>query len=157
MRIFFLAAIPLLTAFIGWLMSIKYSESQSFWEKFSFKHEKIKAEIAFSQNSLSEILNGGEKGDGKKDVFSEMAENYLTNSKKIIKPIFLSEDEIRFVEKYLQNLGTTDKDSQLNLLKSMEAEIQKYSMQAETKCKKYRPLFIKLGFLAGLVIFILIV
>lgn len=156
MRVVFLATIPLICAFLGWLISIKFAESKAFWEKFAFRHEKIKAEISFSQNSLSEILESGEK-DGKNDSFSTMANNYFKNGRITPELKFLSEEEIRFIEKYLQNLGTTDKDSQINLLKSMEAEIKKYSDTSDNRYKKYRPLYIKLGFLSGLVIFILVV
>ena len=156
MRIFILATIPLICAFLGWLLSVKFAEAQTFWEKFAYKHEKIKAEISFSQNSLSEILSDGEKND-KKDCFSVIASEYFKSGKITSKLKFLSEEEMRFIEKYLQNLGTTDKDSQINLLKSMEAEIKKYSTLSDDKCKKYRPLYIKLGFLSGLVIFILVI
>nr|MBO4517768.1 hypothetical protein [Clostridia bacterium] len=157
MRIVILGAIPLICAILGWLVSIKFAESQAFWEKFAYKHEKIKSDIAFLQNPLSEILETGFETDGKKDYFSILANDYFKNGKTTQKLKFLSAEETAFIEKYLQNLGTTDKDSQINLLKSMETEIKKYSETSYDKCKKYRPLYIKLGFLAGLVIFILVV
>ena len=122
-----------------------------------YKHEKIKAEIAFLQNPLSEILAADFETDGKKDYFATLAGDYFKNGKITQKLKFLSAEESAFIEKYLQNLGTTDKDSQINLLKSMETEIRKYSETSDEKCRKYRPLYIKLGFLAGLVIFILVV
>ena len=149
--------IPLICAFLGWLISNKFAESQTFWGKFAYKHEKIKAEISFSQNPLSEILYDKKENIEKQDGFSVMLHDCFKNGKITHKLKFLSEEEIRFIEKYFQSLGTTDKDSQINILKSMETEIKKYSEIADEKCKKYRPLYIKLGFLSGLVIFILVV
>ena len=157
MRIFILATIPLICAFLGWLISVKFAEAQAFWEKFAYKHEKIKTEISFSQNSLSEILCEDGDKNGKTDYISAIVSDFFKNGKLTLKLKFLSEDESRFLEKYLQNLGTTDKDSQINLLKSMETEIKKYSELSGDKRKKYRPLYIKLGFLSGLIIFVLVI
>ena len=153
MRTIFLAVIPIITAFLGYLFSVKYGEVKNFWDKFGFWHKKIKTEIAFSQNSLFEIF----EGTGKSDVFSDYATEYVLGKGEPNKPTYLSDEEIGFVDKYLKNLGTTDKDSQLNLLNSMEFELQNFMQIAEKKNKIYRPLFVKLGFLSGLIIFILLV
>ena len=75
----------------------------------------------------------------------------------LVKLKFLSDEESEFLNKYLQNLGRTDKDSQLNLLNSFEPELEKFIHSADNKSKTYRPLCVKLGFLLGLIIFILLI
>ena len=65
MRLVFLSVVPLFTAFIGYLMSIKYAETKEFWDKFTFWNQKFKSEIAFSKNSLKDVM----KVDGDKDIF----------------------------------------------------------------------------------------
>ncbi len=151
MRTLFLSCIPILTAFIGYLFSIKYLEAKNFWDKFTFWHKRIKTEISFSQNPLPEILKIGDAND----VFFNVAANYVKNKGEIRKLKFLSDEENDFLNKYLNNLGTTDKNSQLNFLNSLEQELESYAKNSDNKCKKYRPLFIKLGFLLGIVVFIL--
>ncbi len=74
MRIIVLTLIPILTAAIGYIFSLKYRQTKDFWDKFEFWHKKIKAEIAFSQKSLPEILSGNEQND----VFLIAANEYLT-------------------------------------------------------------------------------
>ena len=152
MRTVFLAIIPMITAFIGYLFSIRYGQVRDFWDKFGGWHKKIKSEIAFSQNSLLEIFGGNKKAD----VFSDYATEYVRSKNKPNRLNFLSNEETEFLNKYLQNLGTTDKDSQLNFLNSVEPELVSFTQIAEKKCKTYRPLYVKLGFLFGLIIFILL-
>lgn len=153
MRTAFLAFIPILTAILGYLFSVKYGEIRDFWDKFGFWHKKIKAEIAFSQNSLPEIFAEGKTSD----AFSACVRAYMNGTGKSVKLKFLSDEETDFLNKYLQNLGRTDKDSQLNFLNSFEPELEKFIRIAENKSKTYRPLCVKLGFLSGLIIFILLI
>lgn len=147
------AIIPLITAMLGYLLSLKYREADDFWESFSFWHKKIKSEISFSQNSLPEIFDV----ENQNDIFMTLATEYLKTKTVSVKLKFLSKEEKDFVIKYLQTLGTSDKPSQLSFLNSMETDLEKYRLTAENKRKKYRPLFVKLGFLFGLIIFILII
>ena len=116
MKTVFLALVPVIGAVLGYLFSVKYRQIKEFWDKFTFWHKKIKTEIAFSQKSLYEIFEVSEKFD----PFSDYVKEYVRGENKPPKLSFLSEDEIDFVNRYLQNLGTTDKESQLNLLNSME-------------------------------------
>ena len=153
MRTAVIAIIPLIAAFLGYILSIKYGESSDFWDNFSFWHKKIKSEISFSQNSLPEIFGG----ENKSDVFLTVATEYLKTKNVTLKLRFLSKEEKDFLTKYLQALGTTDRNSQLNFLNSVETELEKYRSDAENKRKRYRPLFVKLGFLFGLIVFILII
>ncbi|MBO4251503.1 MAG: hypothetical protein J5911_02440 [Clostridia bacterium] len=156
MKIFVLMLIPLFTALIGFVSSMKYSDARDFWERFEFWHKKIKSEITFSQRSLLEIFNGSEDLY-KNDKFLSVAKDYLQKGKTDENLNFLSKNEKEFIYKYFQNLGTMDRDSQLNYLNSLETELNKYVSDAGQKDKKYRPLFVKMGFLLGLVVFIMII
>ena len=153
MRTFALAFLPVITAVIGYLFSLKYNEAENFWNKFLYWHKKIKTEISFSQNSLPEIL----RSDAENDKFLNAALDFINKKENVPKFKFLSNEENDFLNKYLQDLGTTDKNSQIDFLNSMEQDLIRYAKDSENKSKKYRPLFIKLGFLFGLIIFILVV
>lgn len=70
--------------------------------------------------------------------------------------ISLSDGEIKEVEDYLAQIGTTDADTQIASLKGKCAEMKRY---AEGDCVKFRKdgaLYFKLGVLLGLVAFILL-
>ena len=153
MRTIFLTIIPVLCAILGYLFSVKYGQVRDFWERFAFWHKKIKTEIAFSQNSLLEIFSENGKGD----AFSDCAIKYVSGKDEAYQPVFLSDQEREFLDKYLRNLGTTDKDSQLSFLTALESELENFREIAEKKSKTYRPLYVKMGFLLGLIIFILLI
>ena len=156
MKIFILAFIPLITAFLGYVMSVKFVESRDFWERFAFWHKKIKSEIEFSQRSLLEIFNDGKSTD-KNDLFLSVAKDYVVNKKTDAELNFLCKEEREFLDKYFVDLGTMDRASQLNYLNSLEVELNKFVSASDIKNKKYRPLYVKMGFLIGLVVFILVI
>ena len=153
MRIIIGAVIPLILGLIGYLFSARYRESSDFWDEFLTWHKKIKSEITFSQRSLPEIFDS----DDRDDLFLTVAKEYLSDKTIKTNLDFLSKEEIIFLTKYLESLGTTDKNSQLDFLNSMENDVEYYQQIAEKKNKNFRPLFVKMGFLLGLILFILII
>ena len=152
MRTIILCCVPIVTAILGYLFSARFAEEKDFWNNFEFWHKKIKSEISFTQNSLHEILS--EEND--KDVFLSSAKAFFKNG---ITPAlnFLSEKENAFFNEYLHRLGTSDKESQIAFLNSMESELLEYVKKSNEKYEKFRPLYVKLGFLFGLILFILVV
>ena len=70
---------------------------------------------------------------------------------------FLKKEEMGFLEDYFQMLGKGDSSSQKAYFSAMKDEIQKRYALAENEYKKYGDLYIKLGFLCGLFLLILIV
>lgn len=159
MRIVFLGAIPVITAFIGYLISAKYSSERDFWKTFVFTHKRIKNEVAFSQKPIPEILSVGNSEDKSEnsDIFSLAVKNYINGEETPVKVKFLTAEQNEFFSDYLSNLGKTDKKSQLDFLNSAEERLYYYEKKSDERCKRYRPLFVKLGFLFGLILFILLV
>lgn len=151
MRLIIIAFIPFITALIGYLLSLKFLNERNFWEDFYFWHKKIKSEINFTQKTIPELINAE-----RRSVFSELLDGYL-KTEKLSLPKFLSQEERNFVSDYVHTLGTTDKSSQLFFLNSVENKLSEFNDTHLLKYKKVGPLFIKLGFLFGVIIFILIV
>ena len=70
---------------------------------------------------------------------------------------FLSQEEKLFVDNYFLMLGRGDSVSQKGYFSSVKEKIVGLRNRAESEAKKYGDLYIKLGFLCGLLILILIV
>ena len=155
MRTIFLATIPIVTALMGYLFSARFAAEKKFWESFVFTHKRIKNEVSFLQKSLPEILNFNDNDE--KDLFLITIKNYIENGKLPPQIKFLNKEQTDFLTEYIKNLGTTDKKSQLDFLGSMEEKLYSFEKDSDEKYKKYRPLFVKLGFLSGLIIFILLI
>jgi len=152
MKIILCGIIPFLTAFIGYFLSNKYSERKEFFEDFDCFHKILKTEISFTKRTIYEIL----KGNRENSDFLDLIQRFLNgNTEYCLK--YLKKEEHDFVKKYFENLGVLDKVSQLDYINSLNDRIQKMVTDSQNEQKKYRPLYIKLGFLFGLVIFILLI
>ena len=68
---------------------------------------------------------------------------------------FLKREEKRVVEDYFLMLGKGDSISQKGYFSSVKQSLSALQIDAETACKRYGDLYIKLGFLCGLLILIL--
>ena len=69
---------------------------------------------------------------------------------------FLKKEEKQVLIDYFQMLGKGDSVSQKNYFLSIKEQLKKMQTESAENCKKYGDLYIKIGFLSGLLILILI-
>ena len=155
MKIFLGILVIIFSTFIGYILSKKYTKLKSFYCNFDNFNKMLKTEIAFSQKTLKEII------DEKYSINNDFLNNfklYLENKENFCLNInYLSSDEKAFLLEYFENIGKTEKGSQLEFLKKAEERLSTFYKNAIELDKKYKTLYIKLGFLIGLIIFILII
>ena len=85
-----------------------------------------------------------------------MVKNSVLESNFDVKITYLTVQEKNFVFEYFAKIGKLDKDTQLEYLKSVSSiilEKQQYSISDE---KKYKALYVKLSFLIGLILLIVV-
>ena len=70
---------------------------------------------------------------------------------------YLKEDERKFLHDYFFMIGKSDAASQKTYLSAVRQEIGERRRASEDAYKRYFSLYLKLGFLAGLILVILIV
>ena len=152
MKIFLCSLIPILCGTIGYYLSNRFFERKTFFEDFYLFHKNFKSEIAFTSRTVNEIL-----GKEYKDTdFYNFTKNYIEKSQEI-KCNYLSEEEIMFLKNYLDNLGVSDRKTQMDFYNSLSDKLEEYVLNSRNSLQNYRPLYIKLGFLFGLIIFILLI
>ena len=155
MKIFLGILVIIFSTFIGYVLSKKYTKLKNFYCNFDNFNKMLKTEIAFSQKTLKEII------DEKYSINNDFLNNfklYLENKENFCLNInYLSSDEKAFLLEYFENIGKTEKGSQLEFLKKAEERLSTFYKNAIELDKKYKTLYIKLGFLIGLIIFILII
>lgn len=155
MKIFLGILVIIFSTFIGYILSKKYTKLKNFYCNFDNFNKMLKTEIAFSQKTLKEIID--EKYSINND-FLYSFKLYLENKENFCLNInYLSSDEKAFLLEYFENIGKTEKGSQLEFLKKAEERLSTFYKNAIELDKKYKTLYIKLGFLIGLIIFILII
>lgn len=142
----------LLCIFIGYTFSKKYSDRRKSFEKFKDFNARVKNEVAFSQASLISVI---------KNLPTDMPINAYINDFFIKKEDnaeklkTFTDEEKTFIKDYVKTLGQGDRASQGKFLDAAEKQLEKYLAAAEEEDKKYRPLCLKLGFLFGLIILII--
>ena len=140
----------ILCTFNGYRLSVKFNERKKFFSDFFSFNQKMISEVSFTQNPLLKIVESeqGDKRDFIKFISGEInkAEYYV--------PDYLKKEEIPIVKEYANNLGRSDRETQLKFLSSQTKIIENLCASSEKDEIKYKKLYVKLGFLFGLIILI---
>lgn len=143
----------ILSTFFGYKFSSKFSERRIFYNDFYSFNKKLSNEVAFSKNSIVNLVEKKENdgyfiGQVKKIILEKNNKVQLTNS--------YSKEENDFFNDYLDNIGNGDSLSQRKYLEGVEEILKEKRQLTQDEEKKYKKLYIKLGFLFGLILLIVI-
>ena len=151
------------TTLCGYLLSKKYRQRKQFFRQFKEFNERFLNEIAYYRRPIQEFASmyayQGEFNELLQAYFSNLEERALNERKILDLPTysFLKEDEKIVIADYFLMLGKGDSTSQKNYFSSIKEVLMKYQNESTTVSKRYEDLYIKLGFLCGLFILILII
>ncbi len=110
------------------------------------------SELGFERHPLGEFFQKYEyKGE-----FAEFVEEYLRTGAPCAFS-FLNADERKFVDGYFGILGKGDAVSQSGFFTSVRGNLGALKAESEADAKKYGDLYLKLGFLCGLAVLIIMV
>lgn len=154
-------AIVAFTTFCGYFLAGKYRKRKLFFKELQAFNERFLSEIAYYRRPVREFVSKyaykGEFDELLREYFArqqtrEGADTGLLGSPRYA---FLRAEEKRVVEDYFLMLGKGDSASQKGYFSSVKETLAKLQKETETACKQYGDLYIKLGFLCGLLILIL--
>ncbi len=144
----------IITTYIGLLMSKKFTDKKIFYSNFFEFNKTLKNEIKFSQKSIIEIVN---QNKNRSDTFNEhLRKVFISKEKNDFTSKFLNPDEITFLLSYVNTIGCSDIKTQSEYLESTNIYLNEKldsSIKEENKNKKT---YIKLGFLVGLIILVIL-
>ena len=158
-------AIICFTTFCGYFFAQKYRRRKDFFRQLCEFNERFLSEITYYRRPLPDFAASYEyKGD-----FHNLLTNYfqiakeqqgirLSFSQGMLDNVgltFLRKEEKSIVEDYFLMLGKGDSASQKMYFTATKENLKKICAQSELDCKKYGDLYIKLGFLFGLLLLIL--
>lgn len=154
MRVF----VGLIALFVSILISnffaIKFTLKRKFYNDFYEFNKRYKSELTFKRTTLIKLINDN---NGDSDFYS-LLNNYFNNDNKNIELIKqLSDSEIQFLNSYLNNVGNGDTASQIEFINQSNEMLYELLNNSREEENKYRGLYVKLGFLVGLIIFVLII
>ncbi len=140
--------------FLGYFFSYKYTDRKNFYVNFYNFNQKLKSEVNFTKRTLISMVK---ELEGKQDGFSKVIYAKIIDEKEvIIKENYLTIDEKNSLYNYLDGLGNSDFYTQLKILESIDGELKDKKEKSIIDEKRYKILYIKLGFLCGLAILILL-
>lgn len=140
--------------FIGYRLSQKYKLRRVFYDSFVSFNKRVVSEVSFAQLSLVNIVK--EYSEEKNDFYKAVGNYFIEGKDTGVIMKYLSESEIKSFKNYISVLGNVDKNTQLNFLNGVQPELDEKLKNAVEEEKKYRSLYIKLGFLFGLIALVIL-
>lgn len=156
-------AIVAFTSFCGYVLAKKYRKRKLFLAQLKEFNERFLSEISYYKRPIAEFVSRsvykGEFNEFLRDFFQtrEQSDYGVLRAINFTDCEFLTPEDRRVIEDYFLMLGKGDTFSQKTYFSSAKEAIGKQQTEADTAYKKYGDLYIKLGFLCGLFILILIV
>lgn len=163
MKYFIIIFIFILCVFIGYIFSIKYKKRKNFFSSIITLANKLSLEINFSRERLKILIENSDFSSKKYlyeidkkfvdflDKKSELTEEYLFE-----KIDFLTKEEKEIVYMFFKTLGRSDVENQTKEIQNFLKRFSQSYEQCESQQKKYGPLSVKLGIVAGLFFAVLI-
>ena len=149
------------TSFCGYLLAGKYRQKKEFFLQFNEFNERYISEISYYKRPIGEFITKySYKNDFQtllENFFNGLSANKEMNIGLLTSFSFLNQDEKIFTGDYFLMLGKGDTASQKGYFSSLKEKLKKLQNESESVCKRYADLYIKLGFLCGLLILILII
>ena len=141
------------STFLGFSYSGRYGERRKTFERLGSFNSRVKTEVVFSKGSLVSLVKNTDCDNPATEYIRDF---FLEKKESEDKLKIFTKEEKDFFTDYVRRIGQGDKKSQMDYLEAAEAKINEYISAAEEADKKYRPLCIKLGFLFGLIILIIL-
>ena len=135
----------------GYVFSDKFTKRKIFFTSFKEFNEKIKAQIGFTNNSLVKIID---EIDVKDDFYKVLSSIVKTDADLKIK--YINSEELDFVKSYINQIMNSDNATLKGFTADYSIKILNFYDKSINDEKKYKPLYIKLSFLVGLIALIIL-
>ena len=157
-------AIVCFTSFCGYVLAKKYRQRKNFFSQMNEFNERFLSEIAYYRRPIKEF-SGKYVYKGEFDellcafveTLGKNGEEEAQNKSSLPAFSFLSKDEGDFVNDYFLMVGKGDSASQSAYFTSVKGTLGEYKRKSAEECTKYGDLYLKLGFLCGLMILVIII
>ena len=156
-------AIVAFTSFCGYLLAEKYRKRGLFFREFQEFNERFLSEISYYRRPIKQFLGKyayrGEFSMLVSEFLSGIENNEIFSLKIVENEVFhfLKKEEKAIICDYFSMLGKGDSTAQKGYFSASKEQLVRLRKESQTEEKRYADLYVKLGFLFGLFILILIV
>ena len=135
-------------------LSKKFTDRRKFFTDFYDFNQILINEIYFSKKTIPYIINENFKDDS---LFYKLLKEYFIEKKIEFKNVhFLTEKENALLNKYIEGLGSTDVKSQESYFLEVRSQIKPILDEVDELEKRNKSLYVKIGFLIGFSILIVL-
>lgn len=144
----------ILSTYVGTCFSKKYTERNIFYNDFIVFNNNLKNEINYSQNTIFYILNNKTRKNS--DFYNCVKAFFFDKQTFVFEKNYINNEEKTFFNNYLQTIGSGDKVAQLKYVELISQQLKEKVKKTEEDQLKYKSTYIKLGFLVGLILLIVL-
>ena len=150
------------TSLCGYFLSNKFRQRKVFFQQFKTFNQHFLNELAYYKRPLDVFISTHAYKGEFHNFLVEFLHHLKGDSLNVFLSLedieykFLNKDEKDFIRDYFITLGKGDGESQKAYFSASKDNLNKICQQTDEICKKYSDLYIKLGFLFGLLLLILI-
>ncbi len=156
-------AIVAFTSLCGYILSKKYRQRKEFFRQLKEFNSRFLTEVSYTRRPLRDFAQAySYRGE-----FQALLQDYFAFLEKSLpvgtpfyeqnKYPFITAEEGRTLENYFLMLGKGDSGAQKGYFSAMGETLNALRESSEKDAKRYGDLYVKIGFLCGLLILILIV
>lgn len=142
----------ILSILISIKLSNKFTLRRKFYQELNEFNKKLEVEINYTKRSLNEICYNSNS------IISNLIKsNLLKENEKFDAKFysFITNKELDEIIEYLNSIGIFDKNTQASVLKSKQLLLEEKLTKSKQLEEKYKPLYVKLGILIGIIILII--
>lgn len=156
-------AIVAFGSYCGYVFAKKYRKRKLFIAQLKEFNERFLSEVSYYRRPIGEFISKyAYKGEFQiflQNFFAEIDELSQSEHRSITFDAceFLKNEDKNLIEDYFKMLGKGDSASQKTYFSAAKERLSKVYVEAESEYKKYGDLYIKLGFLCGLLVLILMI
>ena len=163
MKYVFIVCAIIACSALGHFLSQRYKKRKNFWNSLIMLSDKLVVDISFSRAKLAGVVQSFDKTYAK-NLFG-IRENYLaflaskdelSKEKLFAKNTPANGEEKDFIFLFFKCLGRLDASEQTKEIENFKTRFLEMKSKADAEHKKYGSLYLKLGFIAGLFIAVLL-
>lgn len=153
MNIVFGIVCIIISTYLGYYLSKKYVKRRDFYYCFNNFNKDLKVQVGFSKNSIKKIYENIKEKDN--DFYKKMG-TYFNSNNENCDLRYLRAEENKYLDLYFNSITNIDDKTLLKFIETNEKKIIDCYENAVNDEKKYRSLYIKIGFIVGLIAMVIL-
>ena len=153
-KLFLSVLLLALCSAFGWILTRRYKQRKDFFYALDLFNARFINEVSYTKLPLAAFFDKYPfSGDFGKLLEEKKNSGFVSDTFDVP---YLTQDEKNFVRDYFMMIGRSDSASQKDYLQSARTETERLRSESGAEYKRRCNLYVKLGFLFGLIIAVIL-